>query len=243
MRLPGHRCLAPLHLDRRPRRCSSELWPTVEAGVDFVLRWQRLDGSIRWSLDSAGLLEEYALLTAVVVDLPQPPLRHRHRASASASERPDWELAAGRLAHAVAHDPAAFAPKVEFAMDWYYPVLAGVLGRAASRERLGARLGEFVLPARGVRCRSDRRWVTASETAECAVALARVGWTDRASALLATHRRPAVRRRLVPDGPRAPRAIGVPARRAHDVLRGGGHSSPPTCSPGASTAAVFDRLA
>ena len=39
------------------------LWPTVEAGVDFVLRYQRLDGSIRWSLDASGFLEEYALLT------------------------------------------------------------------------------------------------------------------------------------------------------------------------------------
>ena len=40
-----------------------ELWPALEAGVDFVLRWQRLDGAIHWSLDPSGFLEEYALLT------------------------------------------------------------------------------------------------------------------------------------------------------------------------------------
>ena len=26
-------------------------WPMVEAAIDFVLRWQRPDGSILWSLD------------------------------------------------------------------------------------------------------------------------------------------------------------------------------------------------
>ena len=56
------------------------------------------------------------------------------------NERPEWELAAGRLGHAVAHHPGAFAPKDEFAMDWYYPMLSGALegepGRGAHRRRL-----------------------------------------------------------------------------------------------------------
>ena len=40
-----------------------ELWPTIERGIDFILRWQQPDGSVLWSLDSAGRPEEYALLT------------------------------------------------------------------------------------------------------------------------------------------------------------------------------------
>jgi len=39
--------------------------------------------------------------------------------------RPEWELAAGRLGHAIAYLPGAFAPKNEFAMDWYDPMLSG----------------------------------------------------------------------------------------------------------------------
>src|ERR1700677_1065159 len=31
-----------------------ELWPTIEGRIDFILRWQQPDGSVRWSLDSAG---------------------------------------------------------------------------------------------------------------------------------------------------------------------------------------------
>ena len=52
-------------------------------------------------------------------------------------ERPDWELSAARLAHVIAHEPDAFAPKHRWAMDWYYPVLTGVIGGEAGRERLG----------------------------------------------------------------------------------------------------------
>lgn len=86
------------------------LWPALEAGVDFVLRWQRADGAIRWSLDPAGILEEYALLTG------SSSIYHSLRCAIACAEtlgheRPDWELAAGRLAHAIAHEPAAFAPR------------------------------------------------------------------------------------------------------------------------------------
>ena len=59
-----------------------QLWPTVEAGVDFVLRWQRPDGSIRWSLDSVRLPRGVRPAHRVVVDLPQPALRHRLRRAA-----------------------------------------------------------------------------------------------------------------------------------------------------------------
>ena len=76
--------------------------------------------------DSAGRLERYALLTG------SSSIYHSMRCAVAiaeclAKDRPDWELAAGRLGHAVAHHPGAFAPKVEFAMDWYYPMLSGAL--------------------------------------------------------------------------------------------------------------------
>ena len=60
-----------------------------------------------------------------------PALRHRPR-RALGHERPDWELI-GRPprprhpAHCNGELPDAFAPKHRWAMDWYYPVLAGVL--------------------------------------------------------------------------------------------------------------------
>jgi len=157
----------------------AELWPTLEAGVDFVLRWQRQDGSIHWSVDASGFLEEYALLTG------SSSIYHSLRCAVACAEqlgheRPDWELAAGRLAHAVAHRPEAFAPKVEFAMDWYYPVLAGALTGDAARRRIEESWSTFVMEGRGVRCVSTGEWVTAAETAECVLALDALGMDEDA---------------------------------------------------------------
>ncbi|MGO9027121.1 MAG: prenyltransferase [Acidimicrobiales bacterium] len=160
-----------------------QLWPALEAGVDFVLRWQRLDGAIHWSLDPSGFLEEYALLTG------SSSIYHSLRCAIACAERlgherPDWELAAGRLAHALAHDPGAFAPKVEFAMDWYYPVLSGALTGQAARRCIDASWSTFVLEGVGVRCVSTGEWVTAAETAECVLALDSLSLDHAARTLL-----------------------------------------------------------
>jgi hypothetical protein len=69
-------------------------------------------------------------------------------------------------------------------MDWYYPVLCGALTGAAGRARLEERWHEFVMAGRGVRCVSDQPWVTAAETAECAMAHDAVGLRERARSLL-----------------------------------------------------------
>jgi hypothetical protein len=102
-------------------------------------------------------------------------------AEALGRERPDWELAAGRLAHAIAQTPEAFEPKDDFAMDWYYPVLSGALEGEPAVARMEKWWDAFVMDGLGVRCVSTNQWVTAAETAECVLALDAVG--RRADAL------------------------------------------------------------
>ena len=162
----------------------SRHWPMLERAVDFVLRWQRPDGSVHWSLDPTGRPERYALLTG------SSSIFHSLRCAVAAAEvlehpRPDWELAAGRLGHALVRHAPAFAPKDEFAMDWYYPVLAGALSGEPARRRLDATWTTFVMDGLGVRCVSQNDWVTAAETAECAIALHGAGMERRAVELLA----------------------------------------------------------
>ncbi len=161
------------------------LWPVIEKAIDFVLRLQQADGSVRWSFDSAGHEENYALLTG------SSSIYHSLRCAVAIAEflgmdRPDWELAAGRLGHAVAHHPGAFAPKVEFAMDWYYPMLSGALEGEPGRKRMKASWSTFVLEGRGVRCVSTGDWVTAAETAECVMALDALGMDEEARSLFAS---------------------------------------------------------
>jgi hypothetical protein len=167
---------------------AAQLWPTVERAIEFVLRWQMSDGTIRWSLDALGRPESYALLTG------SSSIFHSLRCAVALAERlgnarPAWELCAGRLGHAVAHHPGAFAPKNEFAMDWYYPIFSGALRGEAGLKRIDDGWERHVMDGYGVRCVSTNDWVTAAETAECVLALDALGLTDRALELFSCTRR------------------------------------------------------
>jgi hypothetical protein len=69
-------------------------------------------------------------------------------------------------------------------MDWYYPVLAGALIDDAAKLRLNDNWDTFYLADRGIRCVSDEPWITASETAECAIAYSAIGDQQTAHELL-----------------------------------------------------------
>jgi hypothetical protein len=160
------------------------MWPVVEAAIDFVLELQTQRGEILWARHADGTPWSFALLTG------SSSMCHSLRCAIALAERlgherPDWELSAARLAHVINHEPDAFAPKHRWAMDWYYPVLAGVLTGDAARARLAAGWSRFVIDGKGVRCVSDEPWVTAAETAECALAHLAAGDADAAGALLA----------------------------------------------------------
>ena len=167
---------------------AASLWPNVRHALDFVLAWQLPDGTVRWSLDLAGRPEHYALLTG------SSSIYHSLRCALALGERlgedvSDWVVPTGRLGHAVAHHPGAFAPKNEFAMDWYYPVFSGALVGEAAESRLAHGWERHVMEGYGVRCVSTSDWVTAAETAECVLTLDAVGLTSRALDLFALTRR------------------------------------------------------
>jgi hypothetical protein len=167
-------------------------WPMVERAMEFVIALQRRDGAITWSLDRTGRRESYSLLTG------SSSIFRSLRCAVALAERldhhrPAWELAAGRLGHAIARHPDTFAPKEEFAMDWYYPVLSGAVTGESARQRLDEGWSRYVLDDYGVRCVATHDWVTAAETAETALALDAAGAGDLALATLAhtaRHRRP-----------------------------------------------------
>ena len=159
------------------------MWPVVEGAMRFVLRLQQPGGEVLWSMDPDGHPGRYALLTST------SSILHSLRCAVAAAgrlgfERPEWELAADRVVEAIVHRPGSFASKRRWAMDWYYPVLAGALAGEAARERIGARWAEFVLEGAGIRCVSDHPWVTAAETAECVMALDACGLRREAETLL-----------------------------------------------------------
>ena len=161
------------------RGALEELWPMVDAAIEFVLDLQTPRGEILWARHADGTPWSFALLTG------SSSICHSLRCAIAIAEtlgheRPDWELSAARLSRVIREEPDAFAPKHRWAMDWYYPVLCGAITGEAGRERLEHRFDAFVTDGWGVRCVSDRPWITAAETCECAMAHLAVDDRDRA---------------------------------------------------------------
>ena len=166
-------------LIHRDRGALESMWPMVEAAIDFVLELQTPRGEILWARHADGTPWSFALLTG------SSSICHSLRCAVAIAgelghERPDWELSAAQLARVIRDEPDAFAPKHRWAMDWYYPVLGGAITGEEGRARLNARFDAFVTDGWGVRCVSDRPWITAAETCECAMAHLLVGDRDRA---------------------------------------------------------------
>jgi hypothetical protein len=158
------------------------LWPVVERAIGFALDLQGPGGELRWARNADGSAATEALLTGSACTWLS--LRCAcAMAEELGEERPAWGRAAAALADAIVHRPAAFVRKDRWAMDWYYPVLAGVLGGEAAADRLDSGWSTFVMEGRGVRCLSDRAWVTSAETCEAVLACLTAGRTADAGEL------------------------------------------------------------
>jgi MMP endo-(1,4)-3-O-methyl-alpha-D-mannosidase len=152
-----------------------DMWPTVRQAIDFALRLQARDGEIYWAVSPQGRVDKMALLTGsssiymslkcalVVADLLGHPM-------------PAWRAAIERLEAAIHYKPHLFnMTKSRFSMDWFYPVLAGVLTGSEAQRRIDELWKKFVIEDQGVRCVFDEPWVTIAETSELALALAAMG--------------------------------------------------------------------
>jgi hypothetical protein len=157
-------------------------WPMVKRALDLVLDSQTPRGEILWAREG-GVYRQEALLTGSS-SMYQSLRCGLALADLLGDPQPEWELAAGRLQHAVAHHPEAFLDKSRFSMDWYYPVLGGCVRGPAALELLDAQWETFVWPGLGIRCVSDRPWITGAETAELVMAMLVAGRADEARALM-----------------------------------------------------------
>ena len=159
-----------------------ELWPVVERGIDFALDLQMTNGAIAWARDPKGGAGDHALLagcSCIVINL-RSALRLAHEMG---EEKPDWELSLSSLVDAIRAGDDLFADRSRYSMDWYYPLLSGVLDVQTAHARIAERWDTFIVEGLGARCVDDRPWITSAETAELCIALHTYGMTDEAVAL------------------------------------------------------------
>lgn len=168
------------------RVVAQRLWPAVQRALNFVLQLQAPSGEIYWALDSKKGVSKDALITgcssiykslqcgiALADYLGQP--------------HTTWDQAREALGDALRNKPERFdrtwESKARYAMDWFYPVLTGVVTGQQAKQRLAAKWQTFVEPKYGCRCVSDQPWATAAETAELIMACVAAGNLSDAQAL------------------------------------------------------------
>lgn len=161
-----------------------KMWETVCRAMDFVLEMQGGDGEIHWAKRSDNSIDRKALLTgscSIYLSLTCA----LGIASVLGHRKPKWEEGRDRLGMAIATKPHLFdQTKSRFSMDWYYPVLSGVLRGEDANRRIERMWDQFVIPDWGVRCVSDQPWVTIGETAELCISLAAAGRTSLSETVL-----------------------------------------------------------
>jgi hypothetical protein len=163
-------------------------WPMLRRALDFVCGLQVAFGGIAWSQEWHD--QRPASVNGEALLAGSSSIHHALRAGLTLAEllddpQPDWELAAGRLGHALREHRDRFLDKSTYAMDWYYPVLGGAVRGSAGHDLIDQRWDDFVVPGLGVRCVDTNPWVTGAETCELALALDALGDRTRAREVFA----------------------------------------------------------
>ena len=156
------------------------MWPTVYRAVNFTIGLQSANGEICWAISPQGRVDRMALLTgcsSIYMSLKC--------ALAIAAELGmvvnAWADACRLLGDAIRHRPTLFnMTKARFSMDWFYPVLCGAVTGDAAGRRIARQWKKYVVEGLGVRCVSDRPWVTVAESSELVLALSAMGDVKKA---------------------------------------------------------------
>lgn len=157
------------------RALLKQMWPTLSRAIDFALSLQTPNGEIYWAISPKGNIDRMALLTGSS-SIYMSVKCALAIAKILGLSVPSWKISCIKLADAIKNKPYLFnMTKSRFSMDWFYPILAGVITGTNAQKRIDTYWKKFVVEDRGVRCVSDKPWVTIAETAELTLALAGMG--------------------------------------------------------------------
>ena len=164
-----------------------EMWPTIERAIDFVLSYQSINGEIRWAAKDKSAPLDDALLTGCC-SIYKSLECAINCASILNIQKKDWQNSLTKLGVAIKNKPELFdrtwESKDRFSMDWYYPILSGVICGKEAEKRLNEKWKIFVVEGIGCKCVSDQPWVTVAETAELAITLLKMGQKKEAEEML-----------------------------------------------------------
>ncbi len=163
-----------------------QYWPMIERAMQFVLDLQTPHGEIYWAVDSIKGISEDALITGCSSIYKSLQCTAALAKLVGKDPQP-WLTARARLGEAISTKPHRFdrtwPSKKRYSMDWFYPVLTGVIRGENARARINARWSDFVEDNLGCRCVEEEPWVTIAETCELIMACLGAGHINQAKQL------------------------------------------------------------
>lgn len=174
------------YLASQDRRALKRFWPMIHSAISFVLEQQTPSGEIYWAVDAKTGPCKDALVTGCSA-IYKSIACACHIGQTLGYDTAPWQLARRRLGEALRHKPERFdrtwESKARYSMDWFYPVLTGVIRGEEGAARLAEKWQSFVEPGLGCRCVVDQPWVTVAETCELIMACVVAGRTEEAHTL------------------------------------------------------------
>ncbi len=175
------------YLCTHDKKLLRDLFRCLEKALEFVLALQSDHGDIAWAVDAQkGPLDD-ALITAgssVYKSLGSA----LNLCDLLDRDKPDWKIAYAKLGDALRNKPDRFdrhwQSKKRYSMDWFYPILSGVVDKQQARLLIKQRWPEFIIDDLGCLCVQDHPWVTTAETAELCLALINADMPTQAEQLL-----------------------------------------------------------
>ena len=164
-----------------------ELWETIDSAIDFSLNLQGSNGTIPWSVDKNNQIEKDFLLTGASSILKSLECAIAISKILDLDANKKWTKAYELLAYAIKNPKGLFDKTIDrsrFSMDWYYPIISGVLSDSEKDKYIKKIYKDFYIEGIGVKCVVEEPWVTVAETSEFIVSLVISNEIEEAKKLL-----------------------------------------------------------
>ena len=165
-----------------------ELWPVIESAINFSLNLQIKNGTIPWSIDKYGEIEEDFLITgcssilkSIECGLAISKILKKDK------DTKGWIKSYELLSEAIKNPVRKFdllKDRKRFSMDSYYPILSGCLDKNEIKVYVNKIFKDFYVKDIGIKCVIEEPWVTVAETSEFIISLMLHGDQDKSKELL-----------------------------------------------------------
>ena len=163
-----------------------KIFPTIIKSIDFVLSMQTDQGDICWASEEGKNDLDDSLITGSS-SIYKSLECAAHIYNLLDEENSHIEKAKNLLKDSLINKPERYdrtwRSKSRYSMDWYYPILCGLLDRETAKKRIEKKWDEFIVEGKGCKCVSEEPWVTIAESCELVMALMKIGLEDKAKSL------------------------------------------------------------